>query len=146
MALLAIAVTKKLEVESFDVPGAYLINATLKPDRRHKMRIGRKIAKLLMKVDPESRKYQQEDGSILVEIMKSLYGLPEAAQLWYDYLSNAHKDGGYTECPWDPCLFRRIKANGNYSIIGIYVDDMFIRVKTLRMSCMQHFGMLTFMI
>ena len=53
----------------------------------------------------------------MVEIRKSLYGLPEAAQLWYDYLSNALKDGGYTECPWDPCIFKRTKANGNYSII-----------------------------
>lgn len=122
MALLTIAITRKLEVESFDVPGAYL-NANLKPDRRHKMRIGKKIAKILLRVDPESRKYEQDDGSILVEIRKSLYGLPEAAQLWYEYLSNALKDGGYTQCPWDPCLFRRIKGNGNFSIIGIYVDD-----------------------
>lgn len=46
MALLSIAVTRKLEVESFDVPGAYL-NATLKPDRRHKMRIGRRLQNCL---------------------------------------------------------------------------------------------------
>ena len=108
MALLTIVVTRKLEVESFDVPNAYL-NANLKSDRRHKMRIGKKIAKILLRVDPESRKYEQDDGSILVEIRKSLYGLPEAAQLWYEYLSNALKDGGVHSMPLGPMLIQEDK-------------------------------------
>jgi hypothetical protein len=123
LTLLAIAAAKKYEVESFDVPGAYL-NANLKPGRFHKMRISKRIVKLLVEVDPSARPFVQEDGTVLVEIRKSLYGLPEAAQLWYEYLKGALRDGGYTQCPYDPCLFMRSKAKGlEVSIIAIYVDD-----------------------
>jgi hypothetical protein len=123
--LLNLAVSEKFEVESMDVPGAYL-NAQLKTGRFHKMRIGRRIAKLLLEVDPRAAEFEQQDGSILVEIRKSLYGLPEAAQLWYEYLSGALRQGGYVMCPLDPCLFIR-KRNGDnrreISLIAIYVDD-----------------------
>jgi hypothetical protein len=123
MAMLALAATKKYNVEVFDVPGAYL-NANLKDGHFHKMRISKKIAALLVEVDPNARQYVQEDGSILVEIQKSLYGLPEAAQLWYEYLSGALKDGGYRQCPYEPCLFSRGSQNAQqFSLVGIYVDD-----------------------
>lgn len=122
--LLNLAVSHRMEVEGFDVPGAYL-NATLKTGRFHKMRINKRIARLLMEVDPNASRYEQRDGSILVEIRKSLYGLPEAAQLWYEYLSGALRQGGYTMCPLDPCLFMRKKGGSSreISIIAIYVDD-----------------------
>jgi histone deacetylase 1/2 len=91
------------------------------------MRITGKIARLLQEVDPDAKKHVQEDGSILVEIRRSLYGLPEAAQLWYDYLSKALLDGGYKKCPNEPCLFKRTIKNNNgrikISIVSIYVDD-----------------------
>ena len=122
MSLIARAVEKGWEIEDFDVPGAYL-NANLKPGHFHKMRIGKKVASLLQEVDPTSRQFVQEDGTILVEIQKSLYGLPEAAQLWYEYLSGALKNGGYRQCPYDPCLFMRGTSNSQVSIVAIYVDE-----------------------
>ena len=126
MVLLIIAQKKKWKVQSFDVPGAYL-NSGLKPDRYHVMRLSGKISKLLQEVDPESKKFVREDGSILVEIRRSLYGLPEAAQLWYDYLSKALLDGGYRRCPNEPCLFIRTKRVGGTShaasVVCVYVDD-----------------------
>ena len=81
MCLLAVAMERGWRIEGFDVPGAYL-NANLKPGHFHKMRIGKKIASLLQQVDPSCREFVQRDGTLLVEIQKSLYGLPEAAQLW----------------------------------------------------------------
>jgi histone deacetylase 1/2 len=122
MLLLAIAVTKKLQVEGFDVPSAYL-NANLEQGRFHKMRISKRIARILVEVDPQAAEFVQPDGTILVEIRKSLYGLPEAAKLWYEYLSGALKDGGYRQCPHDPCLFVRFGAGEQVSIVAIYVDD-----------------------
>ena len=86
------------------------------------MRISKNIAKILVEVDPRARAYQQPDGSILVEIRRSLYGLPEAAKLWNDYLTAALVAGGYQVCPHDPCLYVRRRGN-EISIIGIYVDD-----------------------
>jgi len=122
MTQLIMCIKNKWKAESFDVESAYL-NSGLKPERFHKMRISGKIAKLLQEVDPKCRRYIQTDGTILVEIRRSLYGLPEAAQLWYDYLSNALIQGGYRKCPNEPCLFRRVTREGNVSIVSIYVDD-----------------------
>jgi len=121
MILLTMAVLEKLEIESFDVPGAYL-NSSLQPGRFHMMRIAKSIAKILIQVDPRAREYVQQDGSVLVEIRTSLYGLPEAAKLWNDYLTAALVNGGYQVCPHDPCLFIR-RRGSEISIIGIYVDD-----------------------
>jgi len=108
------------------LPGAYL-NSQLKPDRYHVMRLSGKISKLLQEVDPECKKFVQDDGSILVEIRRSLYGLPEAAQLWYDYLSKALIDGGYKKCPNEPCLFKKYRKVGTKvtgcSVVSVYVDD-----------------------
>ena len=119
--LLSIAVTENMEIESFDVPGAYL-NASLQPGRFHMMSIDKNIARLLLMVDPSARQFRQEDGSLLVEIRRSLYGLPEASKLWYDYFTKALTLGGYTICPHDPCLFTR-KRGSEISIIALYVDD-----------------------
>lgn len=122
MILLCMAVQERLALESFDVPGAYL-NSSLQPGRFHMMRISKGIAKILTQVDPQARPFLQEDGSILVEIRRSLYGLPEAAKLWNDYLTRALLDGGYHACPHDPCLFIRRRGQTEISIIAIYVDD-----------------------
>ena len=122
MILLCMAVKERLEMESFDVPGAYL-NSSLQPGRFHMMRISKSIAKILTQVDPRARSFVQEDGSVLVEIRRSLYGLPEAAKLWNDYLTKALTDGGYRVCPHDPCLFIRRRGQTEVSIIAIYVDD-----------------------
>jgi hypothetical protein len=119
--LLSIKVTENMELESFDVPSAYL-NASLQPGRFHMMAIDKHIAKLLVRVDPRAREFVQSDGSILVEIRRSLYGLPEASKLWYDYFTKALTLGGYTICPHDPCLFMR-KRGSEISIIALYVDD-----------------------
>jgi len=87
------------------------------------MRISKRIAQLLVEVDQQARDFVQPDGTILVEIQKSLYGLPEAAKLWYEYLSGALRDGGYRQCPYDPCLFVRFGTGEQVSIVAIYVDD-----------------------
>ena len=119
--LLSMKVAENMELESFDVPSAYL-NASLQPGRFHMMSIDKHIAKLLVRVDPRAREFVQPDGSILVEIRRSLYGLPEASKLWYDYFTKALTLGGYTVCPHDPCLFMR-KRGSEISIIALYVDD-----------------------
>lgn len=119
--LLSMCVNENMELESFDVPGAYL-NASLEPGKFHMMSIDKFITKLLVTVDPSARNFVQPDGSVLVEIRRSLYGLPEASKLWYDYFTKALTLGGYTICPHDPCLFIR-KRGSEVSIIALYVDD-----------------------
>jgi hypothetical protein len=90
------------------------------------MRFPKQIADLLVEVDPQAKKFQQPDGTILVQVQRALYGFPESARLWYEYLSSALKNCGYTVSPSEPCLFKRfVVRNGRrlWSTISIYVDD-----------------------
>ena len=59
------------EVEEFHIPVAYL-NAYLKPDKRQVMRI--------VQVDPTARQFVQSDGTLLVEVLRALYGFPESVK------------------------------------------------------------------
>jgi hypothetical protein len=88
------------------------------------MRFPKDIVNLLIKVDPEARRYVQPDGTILVQVQRALYGFPESARLWYEYLSGALKNAGYTVSPSEPCLFKRIDTRTkDWSFVSIYVDD-----------------------
>lgn len=112
----------KAECEVFDIPTAYL-NASLKPDKRQVMKLPRHLAELVCEVDPQARQYLQQDGSMYVEVLKALYGFPESAKLWYEYMSQALINAGYSKCPMEPCLFKKIIDNNRWSYVTIYVDD-----------------------
>ena len=45
------------------------------------------MTKLLLKITPEYREYVGDDGTLVVELDKALYGCVEAAKLRYDLLT-----------------------------------------------------------
>jgi hypothetical protein len=120
MMVLCIAASERRDIEAIDFPGAYL-NAFLKEPQL--MRLDKQLVMELLQVEPSYAKYVQSDGTILVELVKALYGLPEAAKLWYEHLSNVLKKIGYQCCPQDPCLFNLCR-DGEKSTIILHVDDM----------------------
>jgi hypothetical protein len=128
MLQLGIAAKERGNIEVFDIPCAYL-NASLDKDKQQLMRFPKNIADLLCKVDPEARRFRQQDGTILVQVQRALYGYPESAKLWYEYLKSALVNGGYTVSPSEPCLFKRLisprspEQRREWSIVSIYVDD-----------------------
>jgi len=123
MMQLAGASKERGNIEAFDIPCAYL-NAHLDKNKQQLMRFPKEIANLLVKVDPEARRYVQSDGTILVQVLRALYGFPESARLWYEYLSSALKNAGYTVSPSEPCLFKRLdNRTKDWSFVSIYVDD-----------------------
>ena len=95
-AWLSVAQRYKMQVESADVPSAY-INAPLKKGQKHIMRINKIIAKYVCIADPEARKYLQSDGSLLVQLEKALYGLPESGKVWNEFFIGMRKKIGYEQ-------------------------------------------------
>jgi len=123
--LLALASYHKWLLETFDVPSAYL-KAPLEEGKRHCMRINKTVAQILLEVDPNARRYVQSDGTILVELLQALYGLPEAGKLWHTFLCNVLTKAGYKSMPGDTCLWKRVvnsRGVQHVSIIAIIVDD-----------------------
>lgn len=135
MMQLTMAVQKKMFIESFDVPGAYL-HATLGTNKKHVMRIPKSLVGYLVSVDPSAKPFVQKDGSMLVELQKSLYGLPEAGKLWNQYLSKVITDIGYVRCDYDHCLFtKKVYEEGRAkrATISIHVDDCLLTYDSVRL-------------
>ena len=123
LMLLEIAARKKMCMKAADIGGAYLNGDS---DKGHMMKLGKRLAELIVIMESELAKYKRKDGSIVVELKKCLYGLQEAARVWYDLISKLLIDDGFTRSEWDKCLFFRKDENGEYTYISLYVDDLLI--------------------
>jgi hypothetical protein len=125
---LALAQCRRLRVESADVPTAYL-NAPIPAGKRHCMKISKLISKYVCDVDERARSYLQPDGTLLVELQRALYGLPESGKLWHEHICGLLRRIGYEQKPGDTCQWRYVETNrATGSIVGVsflllYVDD-----------------------
>ena len=82
-------------VTKLDFTGAYL-NTPRPDDVQHKyLFVSRNVAKLLVEVDPTFADYVQEDGRILVELDKMLYGLRESGFYWNKLLMSMFRYYNY---------------------------------------------------
>ena len=123
----------KAEIEVFDIPTAYL-NAQLEDDKRHLMKFPRYLAQLLVLADSIAKDFIQQDGTILVEIVRALYGLPESAKRWNRHFTSVLTSAGYVRCDSEPCLFKKGYIKDKYwSIVTIYVDDCLHTYKGAKM-------------
>jgi hypothetical protein len=75
----------RMNIEVCDVPSAYL-NTPLPKGKKHLMRIKPLLAKYFVRADNSAKEFLQADGSLLVQLEKALYGLPEAGKLWHKLL------------------------------------------------------------
>ena len=57
-------------------------------------------------------------------LKKSLYGLKQFPQSWFDCFTKAIKRFGYSPCQSDHTLFVKHIAEGGIAIIIVYVDDI----------------------
>jgi hypothetical protein len=75
--------------------------------------------KIFMKVPTELQQYFGK----YVQILKSLYGLKQAARMWYLLVSDYLKEIGFSPMAVDPTIFRHTESG---VIIGVHVDDFMI--------------------
>ena len=83
--LLAASSFHNSPVGTLDFPGAFL-KAFL--ERTVYMLLGRDASLSLVQIHPEFKKFMRKDGTILVKVLRALYGLPESGKRWYDCLSS----------------------------------------------------------
>lgn len=63
-------------------------------------------------------------GKVLVEIVKGIYGLPQAGKLAKDQLTALLRARGFSECEHTPCLF---KHSSRPIVFSLVVDDFGIK-------------------
>ena len=59
-------------------------------------------------------------------LRKSLYGLKQSPQAWFDRFTKVVKKFGYSQCHADHTLFIKYSKKGKITIIIIYVDDIIL--------------------
>jgi hypothetical protein len=124
-AVAAIAAKEKRHVVTLDIGGAYL-NASMK-EREVLMRLDDKMAMILVKIRPEYEKFLNEDGSMIVQLDKALYGCMESAKLWYDHLRKTLESLSFTVNPHDICIFNKEQVKDETQCtITLDVDELMI--------------------
>ena len=85
-------------------------------------------AKYVCMADREAKKFLQYDGSLLVQLERALYSLPESGKLWHEPLKEKLKSVGYVQMDGDSCIWRYvIKKDGRVNAVSfllINVDDI----------------------
>ncbi|KAE8976384.1 Copia protein [Phytophthora rubi] len=110
---LAVCCSMRLKIRQFDIETVFL-NGTLDED-------------VYMAVPQRVR----ADGGLVCKLRRSLYGLKQAAAVWFKTIRAAFIDIGFVQCRADPCLFVRTGKNGQSPVyIVLYVDDLLVGCAT----------------
>jgi hypothetical protein len=123
LLLFQASVLLDLQIIKIDFVAAYL-NTKMPEAVKHKwVLLDRYVSnKLIEKNEQKWKKYLRDDGKILVEVKKLIYGYKEAAHYWNKCLINMFIKGGYKVSDKDPCVVH-LRSGPMLSIIAITVDD-----------------------
>ena len=120
--MLSIAVHHDLELEVWDVKGAFL-KSPLHTDGVYVKARG-PVAEKMVEVRPDWKKYLKPDGSLMLRCKKGWYGLSVASMLWYEEIkSTLLNDCGMIQNEMEPCLFHKGEGKDRMYIM-LHVDDM----------------------
>jgi len=112
------------DVATVDLPGAF-IHAEM--NKVVHMRVARKMAKLLVKIDPE--KYgphvtiKQGKSVLYIQLHKALYSMLQAALLFWQLLLSKLQEWGFTINPYDWCIANK-EIHGRQCAVAWHIDDL----------------------
>ncbi|CAM9111465.1 unnamed protein product, partial [Ectocarpus fasciculatus] len=119
----AIAAKEGRHVASADIGGAYL-NADIEKGPLF-MRVSRNLVKYFLKLDPNLSEFACEDGTLLFQIVKAMYGTVEAGRLWYEDMSATLERDGFKRNEHERCVFNKTIGGVQVTVL-LYVDDLVI--------------------
>ena len=82
------------------------------------MRITKEVTSILTEIEPAFKPFTANDGTLVVELDKALYGCIESALLWYQELVSFLSFTGFTPNLYDICVLNRDKG-GVHTTIGV---------------------------
>ena len=108
--LMQLAATHGWFIKGIDVENAYL-EAPIDKE-------------IYMYLPPE--RFKRPNGKpIKVKLNRSLYGLKQAGELWFQYLREKLIGLGFTPCIHDRCIYKKIDPeSGTRTYVIVYVDDI----------------------
>jgi hypothetical protein len=91
------------------------------------MKITGVLVDMLVDVNPElydpAIVLENHKKVIYVEVLKAMYGMLEAALLWYKTFRKDLEDNGFVFNPYDPCVANK-KVQGSQQTIVFHVDNL----------------------
>jgi hypothetical protein len=131
-----IAAMERRKVITVDIAGAYLKGSFKEGAEPIYMRLDATTAETLCSINPGYEAYKRSDGTMYVQLLKPLYGLIEAAQLWYTNITTALKGIGFVQNSYDKCVWNRT-YKGDQQTVCVHVDDLKITCKNddLKITC-----------
>ena len=116
--VLALAAHYKLDVYQADIKQAFL-RARLPHDSYVRLPKGVSIAS---NTDPSV----STDNGYVLKLLRSLYGLKEAPQIWNKELSQFAEDEGFVRADSETSLYYKINDDGSWCIVLAEVDDLLV--------------------
>jgi len=118
------------DVMTADIPNAF-IQASLENlkdgDEKVIMKVTGMLTDLLIKVAPDVYSpfvvYENGRKVLYLQVLKALYGMLQAALLWYKKFRSDLESIGYIFNPYDPCVANKM-IDGKQHTIRFHVDDL----------------------
>lgn len=117
---------------TYDVPVAFL-QATIDAEhtdqfgKRH-VKLGKEVAAAWIKIRPEDASKLADDGTLIIELDRYLYGFRDSPQAFYSLLRDRFQAAGFSCLISDVCVFYKATPTG-YCIILAHVDDVWATSK-----------------
>ena len=118
-----LAALEKRHVVSVDIAGAYL-NAQMTSKVVH-MILDPLMSQYLCELDPSYTPFLRPDGTLVVKLLRALYGCIESAKLWYEHLKGTLVKLGFKMNQKDECVFTKM-VKGKQIAVCFHVDDLLI--------------------
>jgi hypothetical protein len=125
------AAAKGLAIGSFDIKMAYT-KAPMPKHREIYVQLTKAYVDLIKNISDklklEYESFQNDDGSVIVELDFALYGCIEAGRLFYEFFKNILVEKmSYRVSAYDNCVFNLFDEKGIIiSTIVLHVDDGFV--------------------
>jgi len=121
--LIAFMTTNRLDMLTADISGAFLIPRMQPGGIKRHVKFDRYMSGLMVEMYPTLSKYRDSTGCLAFELMKYLYGLPEAAYQFYQHLRSFLLSLGFRESKADKCWFIR-GSDASLLHVTVLVDDL----------------------
>jgi hypothetical protein len=125
MMVAAIAAKERRHILTCDIGSAFLKGTFNEDSTPIFMRLDKDVADVLCDLDKSFIKCRRHDGSLYVQLLRPLYGLIEAAKLWYDALTGLLRRLGFKVNAYDLCTWNKMHGAHQQTVI-VHVDDLFV--------------------
>jgi hypothetical protein len=127
MLVAGIAAMEGRDVATADIIGAYL--KVLMKGKPVYVRLDKATVDVLVRIDPSYDKLRLPDGSVIVVLLKAMYGCVQSALLLFESVRDLLLQQGFVQNPYDLCVFNRTGVGGAQCTVCLYVDDLLLTCK-----------------